>query len=100
MRKRHHITSHQLHDEFKREVPDISSSELAFEKGCKDRRPGDYHFDDYFLNYPLPDCPTEENTTTPLPSFSTAPDSTTAPCKLFFVVECVCNPFGSFSGCF
>ena len=83
--------SHQLNDdsielvidELKRDVPDLSANKIAFEKGCRDRRSGDYHFDDdsapqkfmllrdYTLNYPLPDCQTEENTTPSLPSFST-----------------------------
>jgi len=105
VRKQHHTVSHQLHDETKkkRTVPGLSPSadELAFEKGCRDRPPGDYHFDDYLenylnpekflllrdytLNYPLPDCPTGENTTPSQPGFSTQP--TPAPCTILGVEQ-------------
>ena len=98
VKMKHHVVSHQLHDETKRKrtVPDSQSKSAdarAFAKGCRDRPPRDYNFDDYledylvpekflllrdyFLNYPLPDCPTEDDqkaTTPSLPSFSTVND--------------------------
>ena len=128
--RKHHVVSHQLHDETKRrrDIPESgvtpettttssacacacacddsggeqatpSADALAFAKGCRDRPPRDYHFDDYedylvpekfmllrdySLNYPLPDCPIEhggqEATTPSLPSFSTVNDN---PCTIF-----------------